>query len=74
MFIRIVRVVELCIDTRMSNSVSKTLVEMIFDTFDFLAPEVVDLLHRVQRVMHNNVNVMSSRSMNVVFTRIGFVI
>jgi hypothetical protein len=36
-----------------------------FDTFDFLASEVVDLLHRVQRVMHSNV--MSPRSMNVVF-------
>jgi len=41
-----------------------------FDTFGLLAPEVVDLLHRVQRVMHSNV--MSPRSMNVVFTRIGF--
>jgi len=43
-----------------------------FDTFGFLASETVDLLHRVQKVMHNNV--MSPRSMNVVFTRIDFVI
>jgi len=43
-----------------------------FDTFGFLAPEVVDLLHRVQKVMHSNV--MSPRSMNVVFTRIDFAI
>ena len=43
-----------------------------FDSFGFLAPEAVDLLHRVQKVMHSNV--MSPRSMNVVFTRIGFVI
>jgi len=43
-----------------------------FDTFGFLAPEVVDLLYRVQKVMHSNV--MSPRSMNVVFTRIGFAI
>ena len=43
-----------------------------FDTFSFLALEVVDLLHRVQKVMHSNV--MSPRSMNVVFTRIGFAI
>jgi len=43
-----------------------------FDTFGFLAPEVVDLLHRVQKVMHNNV--MTPRSMNVVFTRVGFAI
>jgi len=43
-----------------------------FDTFGFLAPEAVDLLHRVQNVMHSNI--MSPRSMNVVFTRIDFVI
>ena len=43
-----------------------------FDTFGFLAPEVVDLLHRVEKVMHSNV--MSPRSMNVVFTRIDFAI
>jgi len=43
-----------------------------FDTFGFLEPEVVDLLHRVQKVMHSNV--MSPMSMNVVFTRISFAI
>jgi len=43
-----------------------------FDTFGFLAPEAVGLLHRVQKVMHNNV--MSPRSINVVFTRIDFAI
>ncbi|GKE19558.1 hypothetical protein Tco_1427135 [Tanacetum coccineum] len=43
-----------------------------FDTFGFLAPEVVELLTRVQRVM--NSNVMTPRSINVVFTRIGFAI
>lgn len=41
-----------------------------FDTFGFLAPEAVDLLHRVQKVMHSNV--MSSKSMNVVLMRIDF--
>jgi hypothetical protein len=40
-----------------------------FDTFGFLASEAIDLLHRVQKVMHSNV-----MSMNVVFTRIGFAI
>ncbi|KAJ0834589.1 hypothetical protein HanRHA438_Chr16g0745351 [Helianthus annuus] len=35
-----------------------------FDTFGFLAPEAVDLLSRVQRVMHSNV--MTLRSMDVV--------
>jgi len=45
---------------------------IFFDTSCFLAPEDVDLLHRFQKVMHSNV--ISYRSMNVVFTRIGFVI
>ncbi|KAK2411257.1 hypothetical protein QL285_046551 [Trifolium repens] len=43
-----------------------------FDTFDFLAPEAVDLLKRIQNVMHSNV--MSPRFMNVVFQRLGFAI
>ncbi|KAL4573077.1 hypothetical protein LXL04_019870 [Taraxacum kok-saghyz] len=38
-----------------------------FDTFAFLAPEAVDLLNRVQRVMHSNV--MTPKSMDVVFKR-----
>jgi hypothetical protein len=47
-------------------------ISFAFDTFGFLASEAVDLLHRVQRVMHSNI--MSPRSMNVVFTMIGFAI
>ncbi|KAL4557593.1 hypothetical protein LXL04_035777 [Taraxacum kok-saghyz] len=43
-----------------------------FDTFGFLAPEAVDLLNRVQRVMHSNV--MTPKSMNVVFKRVSFAI
>ncbi|GKE14526.1 putative reverse transcriptase domain-containing protein [Tanacetum coccineum] len=43
-----------------------------FDTFGFLAPEAVELLSRVQRVMHSNV--MTPRSRDVVFKRIGFAI
>ncbi|GJS48324.1 hypothetical protein Tco_0598445 [Tanacetum coccineum] len=43
-----------------------------FDTFGFLAPEAVELLNRVQRVMHSNV--MTPRSTYVVFKRIGFAI
>ncbi|GJV97083.1 hypothetical protein Tco_1548660 [Tanacetum coccineum] len=43
-----------------------------FDTFGFLAPEAVELLSRVQRVMHNNV--MTPRSTDVVFNRISFAI
>ena len=43
-----------------------------FDTFGFLAPEAVDLLNRVQRVMDSNV--MSPKSMDVVFKRVSFAI
>ena len=49
-----------------------TFIPFAFDTFGFLAPEAVELLKRVQRVMHSNV--MSPRSMDVVFKRIGFAI
>nr|GFA33696.1 putative reverse transcriptase domain-containing protein [Tanacetum cinerariifolium] len=42
------------------------------DTFGFLAPEAVELLSRVQRVMHSHV--MTPRSTDVVFKRISFAI
>ena len=47
-------------------------VPFAFDTFGFLAPEAVELLNRVQRVMHSNV--ISPRSTNVVFKRTRFAI
>jgi len=53
-------------------AINMLFIPFAFDTFGFLAPEVVDLLRRVQKVMHNNV--MSPRSMNVVVTRISFAI
>ena len=43
-----------------------------FDTFGFLAPNAVELLNRVQSIMYSNV--ISRRSTNVVFKRIGFII
>ena len=43
-----------------------------FDTFGFLASEAVELLKRVQRVMHGNVT--TPRSLNVVFKRLSFAI
>jgi hypothetical protein len=43
-----------------------------FDTFGFLALEVVDLLKKVQRVIHSKI--VSHRSLNVVFRRIDFAI
>nr|GEU43809.1 putative exostosin-like protein [Tanacetum cinerariifolium] len=47
-------------------------IHFAFDTFGFLSPEAVELLTRVQHVMSNNV--ITPRSINVVFTRIGFAI
>jgi hypothetical protein len=44
----------------------------IFDTFRFLAPDVVDLLKIIQMVMHNNV--VLPRSTNVIFQRLNFTI
>jgi len=49
-----------------------TFILFAFDSFVYLALEVVDLLHRVQKLMQSNV--MSLRSIKVVFTRIGFAI
>ncbi|KAI3778249.1 hypothetical protein L2E82_07407 [Cichorium intybus] len=43
-----------------------------FDTFGFLAPEAVELLNRVQRVMQSTI--MSLRSLDFVFKRISFAI
>ena len=51
---------------------STRVLPFVFDTFRFLAPEAVELLKRVQRVMHSNV--MSPRYMAVVFKMIGFAI
>ncbi|KAK2435305.1 hypothetical protein QL285_020378 [Trifolium repens] len=47
-------------------------IHFAFDTFGFLAPEAVDVLKRVQRIMHSNV--VSSRSQDVVFKKISFAI
>ncbi|RHN56102.1 hypothetical protein MtrunA17_Chr5g0425751 [Medicago truncatula] len=45
-------------------------IPFVFYPFSFLAPEAINLLHRVQNVMYGNI--MSPKSMNVVFMRIGF--
>jgi len=42
------------------------------DTFSFLAPKDINLLHIVQVVVHSNI--ISPRSMNALFTMIGFAI
>jgi hypothetical protein len=57
---------------KMCSDNQHTLILFALDTFDFLASDVVDLLHRVQRGMHNNV--MIPRSMNIVFMMINFAI
>jgi hypothetical protein len=43
-----------------------------FDTFGFLAPDAMNILKRLQRVMHSIV--VSHRSLDVVFKRIEFAI
>jgi hypothetical protein len=47
-------------------------ISFAFDTFGFLAPDAVNLLKRVQKAMH--INVVSHKSMNVVFQRLSFTI
>jgi hypothetical protein len=42
-----------------------TFIPFVFDTFDFLTPEAVSLLQRVQKIM--NSNVVSPKTMNVIF-------
>jgi len=41
-----------------------------FNTFGSQASEVVDLLHRVQKIIHSNIR--SPKSINIVFTVIGY--
>jgi hypothetical protein len=53
-------------------TVQHVFIPFAFKTFDFLAPEVVNLLKNVQKVMHNNV--VSPRSMNLVFQKLSFAI
>jgi hypothetical protein len=47
-------------------------ISFAFDIFGFLTPETVNLLQRIQKIMHNNV--VSLKSMNVVFERLNFAI
>ncbi|GKG03972.1 hypothetical protein Tco_0314359, partial [Tanacetum coccineum] len=43
-----------------------------FDTFGFLAPEAVEFLNRVQRVVQSNFS--TSKTQNFIFSRIDFAI
>ena len=54
------------------SDIQHAFIPFAFDTYGFSTPEVVDLLHRVQRIIHNNI--MTPRSINVVFVRISFAI
>jgi hypothetical protein len=38
-------------------------IQFLFDIFAFLAPEIIDLLRRVQNVMYNNIECPRSRWM-----------
>jgi hypothetical protein len=48
------------------------IISFVFDTFGFRSPMNINILKRVQRVMHSNV--MSSRFLNVVFKKIDFTV
>jgi hypothetical protein len=48
------------------------IISFVFDTFGFLSSENMNILKRVQRIMHSNV--MSSRFLNVVFEKIDFTV
>jgi hypothetical protein len=47
-------------------------ISFAFDIFGFLTLEVVNLLKKIQTTMHSNI--VSPRSMNVVFQRLDFAI
>jgi hypothetical protein len=47
-------------------------ISFAFDIFGFLTLEVVNLLKKVQKIMHSNI--VSPRFMNVVFQRLDFAI
>ena len=57
---------------KMCSDNQHVFIPFAFDIFCFLASKVVDLLRKVQRVMQNNV--LSPRSINIVFTKFDFVI
>jgi hypothetical protein len=57
---------------RASSENQHVFIHFAFDTFGILALEAVDILKRVQRVMHSNV--VSHRSQDVVFKRVSFAI
>jgi hypothetical protein len=48
------------------------IIHIVFDTFSFLTPEAVNILKKVQRIMHSKL--VSPRSQAIVFKRIDFTI
>ncbi|KAL8208402.1 hypothetical protein R6Q57_007814 [Mikania cordata] len=45
---------------------------LAFNTFEFLAPEAVNFLNRIQMIMH--INISTPRTNDIVFSTIGFAI
>jgi hypothetical protein len=62
----------LLLDGHLKAASTRFFIAFAFDTFSFLAPEAVNLLKIVQKVMHNNI--VSPKYMNVVFQRLEFAI
>jgi len=51
---------------RRSRIVCGKLILFVFDTFDFLALEVFDILKRVQMVMYNNISLLGFHGCSVI--------
>jgi hypothetical protein len=60
------------LNRRACSNIQHGFIPFAFDTFGFLAPEAVNILNRVQRIMHSNV--VSPKSLYIMFKRMGFVI
>jgi hypothetical protein len=48
------------------------IISLVFDIFDFLAQDVIDLLKTVQRIIHNKI--VFAKFMDVIFKMIDFAI
>jgi hypothetical protein len=57
---------------RVCSNYQHAFIPFSFDTFDFIAPDAVNILKRVHRVMHSNV--VFPMPLDIVFKRIGFAV
>jgi hypothetical protein len=60
------------IDMSVCSDNQHVFIPFVFDTFGFFASNTVNLLKIIQKIMHSNV--VSPKSINVFFLRLGFAI